>query len=235
MVMSKRFTDTEKWNDPWFRKLPSEYKLLWLFILDMCDVAGVWKADVELAGHYIMGRWDFYKKDECKKFLGDRIYSFGEGDSERWFVEKFIKFQYIELSPDSKPHNKIINILKDLNLLDRVCHRVSNRVFNTLQDKDIYMDKEKEEEKEGDYKGEFEALWKLYPNKDGRKTAERHFRASVKSDKDIADINKALQNYLSSKKVKEGYIKNGSTWFNNWRDWIDYKEPTKQGVKENWL
>ena len=67
---------------------------------------------------------------------------------------------------------------------------------------------------------DFEFLWNLYPNKDGKKAALKHFHASVKSPQDSADIQAALANYLESEKVKNGYIKNGSTWFNNWRDWI---------------
>lgn len=71
----------------------------------------------------------------------------------------------------------------------------------------------------------FEDLWFKYPNKDGRKAAERAFRSSVKNEADFSSINKALDNYINSKKVKEGYIKNGSTWFNNWQDWENYQEP----------
>ena len=82
-------------------------------------------------------------------------------------------------------------------------------------------------------KGEFEEIWAKYPNKDGKKAAERYFLASVKTEKDWHDIQKALQNYLGSKKVKDGYIKNGSTWFNNWQDWIDYKEPITE--KDKWV
>jgi len=67
----------------------------------------------------------------------------------------------------------------------------------------------------------FEELWKSYPNKDGKKAALRHFKASVITDDDVSDIRQALDNYLSCDKVKKGFIKNGSTWFNNWRDWID--------------
>jgi len=74
-------------------------------------------------------------------------------------------------------------------------------------------------------KGEFNAIWELYPVKDGKKAAERYFNASVKTKEDVGNIHKALKNYLGSKKVKEGYIKNGSTWFNNWTDWITYKDP----------
>ena len=66
----------------------------------------------------------------------------------------------------------------------------------------------------------FDQIWRQYPNKDGRKAAERHFKASVKNNKDWVDIQNALANYLNSKVVRDGFIKNGSTWFNNWRDWI---------------
>lgn len=70
----------------------------------------------------------------------------------------------------------------------------------------------------------FEDIWSKYPNKDGKKNAMRYFKASVLNEKDMDDIHTALSNYLNSERVKKGYIKNGSTWFNNWRDWIDYKD-----------
>jgi hypothetical protein len=73
---------------------------------------------------------------------------------------------------------------------------------------------------------DFESLWIKYPNKDGKKQALKYFRSSVKTEKDMDDIHTALNNYLLSKRVKEGYIKNGSTWFNNWRDWIDVTHAT---------
>lgn len=71
--------------------------------------------------------------------------------------------------------------------------------------------------------GAFDLIWGKYPNKDGMKAAKRHFQASVKTMQDWMDIQNALTNYLKSPKVLEGFIKNGSTWFNNWRDWVNYK------------
>ena len=71
----------------------------------------------------------------------------------------------------------------------------------------------------------FDIIWKLYPSRVGKKAALKHFKASVKEEKDYLDIQKALDNYLSSERVKKGILQNGSTWFNNWRDWIDYQEP----------
>jgi hypothetical protein len=75
-------------------------------------------------------------------------------------------------------------------------------------------------------KFDFEPLWNQYPNKLGKKEAERHFRASVLTDQDYQDIQKALGNYVEKTKTTEAkYIKHGSTWFNNWKDWISYEEP----------
>ena len=69
----------------------------------------------------------------------------------------------------------------------------------------------------------FDEIWSKYPKRLGKKQAEKHFKSSVKTDKDWEDINKALINYCQTDNVKSNskYIQNGSTWFNNWRDWID--------------
>lgn len=70
----------------------------------------------------------------------------------------------------------------------------------------------------------FEEIWKKYPKPIGKKQALRHFQSSVKSQKDIEDMLAALINYLKSDTVIKGFIQNGATWFNNWRDWIEVKK-----------
>lgn len=69
-------------------------------------------------------------------------------------------------------------------------------------------------------KAAFERLWNEYPNKVGKKDAERHFLGSVKGDEDVKKLEIALKNYKASDVVKKGYIQNGKTWFNNWQDWV---------------
>ena len=69
---------------------------------------------------------------------------------------------------------------------------------------------------------EFDALWQTYPNKDGRKAALKHFLATVVTPQDLTDITTALTHYLASERVKNGFVKNGSTFFNNWRDWVSF-------------
>jgi len=80
------------------------------------------------------------------------------------------------------------------------------------------------------YTSNFEKIWKKYPAgyRDGKKEAFRHYRASVQNEEDYKKINIALENYKKSKRVKSGYVKNGSTWFNNWQDWVEYEEVEKQ-------
>jgi hypothetical protein len=79
----------------------------------------------------------------------------------------------------------------------------------------------------------FEELWSQYPSKTGRKAAERHFQASVKTTEDVEQIKRALANYLKSDRVMRGFVQNGSTWFNNWRDWINFTEPPRGGAHGN--
>jgi hypothetical protein len=80
---------------------------------------------------------------------------------------------------------------------------------------------------------DFESIYSKYPKRIGRKQAERHFIASVKTEQDYIDIQKALTNYINSGTVAKGFIQNASTWFNNWRDWINYVEPEVQPKLSN--
>lgn len=73
----------------------------------------------------------------------------------------------------------------------------------------------------------FDRLWAKYPVKDGRKEAKRHFSASVKTEQDLADCVTALEHYLTHLKLPGNdwkRTKNGATWFNNWRDWVEWEE-----------
>lgn len=45
--MSKRFSETDKWDDVWFRQLSPAAKLAFIFMCDRCDMAGFYELDVE--------------------------------------------------------------------------------------------------------------------------------------------------------------------------------------------
>lgn len=70
----------------------------------------------------------------------------------------------------------------------------------------------------------FECIYSWYPNKDSRKEAERHFKATVKTAVDFQNIKKALATYLDHLR-EETWKKpqSAKTWFNNWQNWVNYK------------
>lgn len=79
---------------------------------------------------------------------------------------------------------------------------------------------------------DFEALWAQYPRRLGKKDALRHFKASVKTQADWEAIQRALVNYKASKEVQGGFVKHGSGWFNNWRDYENWQEPILNKTKD---
>lgn len=74
------------------------------------------------------------------------------------------------------------------------------------------------------YKGDFESIWKLYPNKAGKTLAQRKFNSTVTSKEDEVNIAIGLKTYLAHLKA-ETWKKpqNGGTWFGQWMDWLDYE------------
>ena len=79
---------------------------------------------------------------------------------------------------------------------------------------------------------EFETLWNLYPRRDGKKEALKHFITSRKNGKTVNDIKKAINNYiahLKEEKTPLKYTKTGKVFFNNWEDWLDKDKIKKTG------
>lgn len=137
--MSKRFTDTDKWRNPWFRKLPPTYKALWMYIVDACDNAGVWMVDIDLASFSIGEEIDH---DSALEAFDGRVISIGDG--KRWQVVDYVAFQFgTELNPKSKVHASVISLMKKHGI-DIVTHRVSigyTKGIHSPKDKDKNKDK----------------------------------------------------------------------------------------------
>lgn len=129
--MPKRFTDNEKWKDAWFMDLPSKYKLFWLYILDECNHAGVWKVNFKVSIFYIGEHLEY---SEVKRVLKSRITILND---EYWYINKFIKYQYNleieELNYKNKVH---LSVLKILNSYDDFKHLCSPLIGAKDKDKD---------------------------------------------------------------------------------------------------
>jgi hypothetical protein len=138
--MAKRFTDTEKWKKPFIRNLSAPYKLLWLYICDDCDHAGIWQVDIDVAririGEQITER-------EALKFFGNKVITIDDGN--KWYIPSFIDFQYPSgLNPDNKAHGGIIKVLQKFNLIDDEFKPLVSPLYGAMdKDKDMVMDKDK--------------------------------------------------------------------------------------------
>jgi hypothetical protein len=88
-------------------------KLFWIFILDRCDAAGIWKIDWGLASFYIGAPVDAH----ILKAFDGRVEKL---DGDKIWIVKFVEFQCGRLSESSNPHKPVIKILAKHGLLQRV-------------------------------------------------------------------------------------------------------------------
>lgn len=144
--MAKRFTDTAKWDKPWFRKLPCRLKTAFEFLRDKCDAAGVWEIDLEALAFNV---GEPVSLEEIRTHFKAREL----GDNKLWLTE-FITFQYGHLSEHCKPHIPVINRLKKLNLW-----KGYSKGLETLEEKEKDQDQEKDQEKEKEKEPDLIAIW----------------------------------------------------------------------------
>jgi len=151
---------------------------------------------------------------------------------------RLVKFILLELNAQ-KPipldpvylHRKGFNLKKrPISLTIKMLHSFIDIVSNTDTEciQDVTQNRV-DKNRIDIYSALFEELWFKYPNKLGKKNALRHFNASVKADKDIKDIKKALDNYLAHLQANTWKKpQNASTWFNNWHDWIKIEDQVSE-------
>jgi len=178
--MGKRFTDTEKWKKPFIRALKAPYKLLWLYICDDCDHAGIWQVDMEVAQIRI---GEQISEEEAIENFGEKIILIDNGT--KWFIPSFIEFQYPGgLSEKNNAHVGIIKILdkykNQFKPLTSPSNAPKSGAMDMDKDKDMVMDKEMDKDKEKDKKPKIEillpfnslefqnswSLWKDYKSKE---------------------------------------------------------------------
>lgn len=141
--MSKRFTDTDKWKKKFVRGLDASHKLLWFYILDDCDHAGIWHTDFEVASIRIGCNID---EEKAKKIFKDHVIEFDDG--EKWFLPSFIEFQYGTLKETNRATASVIDKLLKYKLIDKdlkIVYGASKHHPSTFQGvKDKDKDKEKD-------------------------------------------------------------------------------------------
>jgi RNA recognition motif-containing protein len=111
--MAKRFTDTNKWNDVWFSQLPNDYKLVWIYILDTCDNAGIWLKNIKNLNFFC--NTNLTEEDLIKTF-SDKLSKITE---EKMIVNKFCTIQYGDNFLESK-NKAVLAAIKTLNTLNLI-------------------------------------------------------------------------------------------------------------------
>lgn len=151
--MQKRFTDRDMWKKKWFRLLTSGEKAAWRYINDMCDNAGVWDVDFELANFYIGEDIDW---EAFRQKTNGNIEEIAE---TKWWLTEFVDFQFGDLRDEESVTDKArlsyIRLLKKHGLWEiyqnqgaaKGLDRGIQGAYKGL-DRGMYAHKAKEKEKE---------------------------------------------------------------------------------------
>lgn len=138
----KRFSDSERFDDPWYCELPVVMKVAWEFVRAKCDHAGVWNPNFRLADFQIGETVDW---DKFRVLCGDRIKTIPTG----WLIVDFVKMQCGELSEDCRAHIPVIKKLREHKLLPSDSLSI-DYAMSTHRHMEQKEEKEQEKEKTGE-------------------------------------------------------------------------------------
>jgi len=141
--MAKRFTDSEKWQDAWFTELTNDQKIIWIYLLDHCDNAGLWKINMKNLNYFCSTN---ITVEEFFIIFSKRITKIGE---DICYINKFCNFQYGPnfLKSENKAVKSAINRLVEVGIvnLDKGIYTLSIPYGYPI---DTPKEKEKEKEKD---------------------------------------------------------------------------------------
>ena len=220
--MAKRLHDTDCWSKKWFRHLKTNSKLLWLYILDKCDCAGVWEIDLEQATFFTGIKFS----DNDLMFLSKQFFKI---DEKRLFVLDFIPFQYGEILENHKMYKKINSILANFGIkypIDTLSIQYPYPI-DTVKDMDMDKDKDKDKNLKGEYKGDknWRSDYKTY-----------RVECSEAFDKMIADWNfiREKKEYYPTLNIRKSLEK---MFFEYWEKeklgWIKKKQSKTENI--DWI
>lgn len=166
-----------------------------------------------------------YDEKVFSKFLKDEN---GNYYNERMELEAIKRKKFVE----SRQNNLSKNNSKEVHLETHIdSHmerhtgkhtelRMENENTNVNIDKDVFNNIAV---KNIAFNNEFDEIWKLYPNKQGREKARTSYIKARKEGIERETIENGVNRYVEyckSNSIDRQYIKHGSTWFNQ-RSWND--------------
>lgn len=112
----KRFSETTKWDDPWFRGLKPPEKLLFLFLVDNCNNGGFYEIDLPSMA-FKTGMTEAQIQGALKGLTRGI-----KGASDWLWIKNFLRHQKNDpLNPENPAHKQIIAFCKDQHERFSVC------------------------------------------------------------------------------------------------------------------
>ena len=226
--MAKRFTDKNKWEDEWYSSLDNDSKIVWEYLLDKCDHAGVGRPNLRLLNFCCNTQWDLSK---LKLVFCNRV----DFNETFYFIVKYLKFQYPRGLNSNKPAIiSVRNILKERGLYEEVSNKYGNdylmideSLLNssaTIKDKDKDKDKDKNKDTDKD-KLVFDEARKLYRGtKRGIDPEWKNFKKKFPAWKTILPLLKpAIEKQIAWHPANYKFWQHFQTWINN-ESWTLEKE-----------
>lgn len=243
--MAKRFTDTDKWKKHWFRSLETKFKLVWIYLCDACDHAGIWDVDLDLLQF----------QTGVKVTLGDlisvfrgKLHLFDQG-SKLWVIP-FFEFQYgtsknkfnvrdsalqrlVKLGLVDESGNTLSTVLEELtNTSATLPQELTNSIGISIS-KGISKKGGVGENKTPASSFNFEPLWQSYPRKVNKAVGIRRAQQVIKTHEDFQALAQAISNYsdrCAREETEQRYIKHFATFIED-RDEKPYVQPWREYVR----
>jgi len=228
--MTKRYTETEKWNSVFFQELSVEYKLIWFYLIENCDYSGIWKINLRNLEYFTGIKTSIFK---IKKNFNNKILI----KNEILFIPSFIEQQgNFPLNIKNNAHNGIYKKLKKHNLIDskfQIILKNESICSENIGEKVTKKIHKKTTRKDFD----LEVLYKIYPKKEGKTKGLQKCKSIIKNESDYNSILNAIENYskkCNDEETEKKFIKQFSTFMNCWEDYSEYKSDkmTEQEIED---
>lgn len=227
-VKKKRYTDTNKWKDSWFKSLSLKAKLAWVYLCDDCDHSGIWIIDYEVMSL----RLGITINDTIlTELIGDKLVKLS---SESIFIPSFFNFQYGESKDTFNAKVSAIKVLKSYGLIDeanevvdltdslmRVPRESSDALINI--NSNINSNIKSSEDSTLD----FEALYQLYPKRlkgnMGKASGMSSLKVKIKTKEKLNRFRLAVENFkrmVDEGEVDKNFIPMWSTFVNRFEDYL---------------
>ncbi len=242
--MAKRFTDSEKYKHRWLRELSPEGKLIWDYLIHVCDHAGVWPEDYPQAS-FALGLE--VTKEGLEELFGQRIIRIS---GDKLFIPSFVRFQYsvtqkLPLNETNKAHLGVIrqleryginpvSLLPSSILESDLSEAPSKPLDSPLEapskghkNRNRNRNRSNQRGSGGDF--DFESIWKCYPNKVNKSQARLRFERLIQAQHNFDDLGVALKKFLAyhaDKQTDPKFLPHMATFLGTekapaWKDWLD--------------